>query len=684
MDGDRRGSDYLRWNDALAARFFNSESAGQPVYLFVTPDVVSEVGAQFREGFDHFIAAVREGPPGATRTGHCQRALQIAAGWRERNFPYPPYLAYLGLFVLAGGHEGDFDPRSYYPRLWELLGETEVGTPPSFDRMLELWDDLERWSVHDCHGDLGLFEARIVGGKIHIGLPLAQTVLTEAERRELPAIFAAARLEAGSLPSDRELRRALTLHGRSRLRPQTLHAIERGSGSFTGALFEIVSDEFLDWDGEATDGTGGPNAAPAITAGLRVCLSIDRVSGRGTATLRCRSMRDLPDDGLNLISDAFSEHVTCRSFLPGWSQAITGSDTGSPVALPDSAWRNGIALMDDQRGWTLRLRPAPIRVFVDGTSEQVPGLVEVLELPRNAAFYLAFPEASWPNLQPWIESSCDGWRPIGPITALPNGWIFGSVSRASSDEGIRALDGGGGFPDRRSLRLSGGIRAMAGRGNTFFNFAPPHVVLDGAMPGDAVFCNGISLLAEDENPSSYQLPPDLPLDVRVGLEVRNGDDVLKRRSVYLVSGSPWLLGAPLVVSDAFGRVIDSSAGISGADVEEHIGFPFVNDPLRTPGLDGRAPRVYFIGRCPGQIVNWPVDPLPEWQPVWAIPMRRRGKALYCGTSLAAELPLTEPCRDRGLLRMWRHVLWQSRARIAPPRERSLMELWRQYREAARG
>ena len=127
---------------------------------------------------------------------------------------YPPYLAYLALFVLAGGHEGTFDPRSYYPRLWELLDEPGTGTPPSFDRMLELWDDLERWSVHDCQGDLGIFEARIVGGKIHIGLPLAQTVLTESERSALPSVFAAAGLEAGSLPSDRELRRALTIQPR--------------------------------------------------------------------------------------------------------------------------------------------------------------------------------------------------------------------------------------------------------------------------------------------------------------------------------------------------------------------------------------------------------------------------------------------------------------------------------------
>ena len=136
MNGEA-GSRYLPWNDAIASRFFNPEHADEPVYLFVTQEVLAEVGQQLDESPDDFIAAIRSGPPGVTRSGHCQRALQVADGWRDRGFPYPPYIAYLALFVLAAGHEGDFDPRDYYPKLWDLLGEPRSGTPPSFDRMWE-------------------------------------------------------------------------------------------------------------------------------------------------------------------------------------------------------------------------------------------------------------------------------------------------------------------------------------------------------------------------------------------------------------------------------------------------------------------------------------------------------------------------------------------------------------------
>jgi hypothetical protein len=58
----------MAWNDALAARFFHPEAAGQQVYLYITEDVIEEVGRPFGGGVDEFIAAVRTGPPGANAT----------------------------------------------------------------------------------------------------------------------------------------------------------------------------------------------------------------------------------------------------------------------------------------------------------------------------------------------------------------------------------------------------------------------------------------------------------------------------------------------------------------------------------------------------------------------------------------------------------------------------------------
>jgi hypothetical protein len=648
--------------------------------LFVTTGVLDEVGPDLG-GVDGFLAAIRCGPLGGTRQGHCQRALQVYEGWRERGHQYPPYITYLSLFVLAAGHEGEFDPRAYYPRLWELLGEQGEGTPPSFERMWELWYDLEQWSVSDRQGDLGLFQARVAGGKIHIGLPLAQTILTEEERHALPAIFAAGGLEPGTPPSDRELRRALTLHGRSALRRRTVRALEGGASSFSEGLLDVVADYFLEWDGELPGDDRDIGGRHRVTAGLRLCLAIDRVARRARATLRCHSRREFPELPLELRGPT-GEELTCEEAVPGWSGPIVSLATRKYFVPPSMVWASGLALSDPSTGWTLRLHAAKARAFVSGEPEQLPDLVETLDVPRGQLFYLAFNDAAAATLVPWLETDCSGWRPIDLVDGLPPGWTFGAVREALTDRGPRAVDGRLGFPDRRTIRLVGGIPGNVH--GTFFAFAPPRVLVDGAQPGDAVFCDGQPLLQGDPI-SGWSLPAALPLDARIEVEVRHSDDAVKRRSVYLVSGIDWRVEGPLVALDGYGRPVPTGTdGITGAVVSRGPAVPVVApDVLRTPGLNLSTARVYFVGPLPGQVAVWPEESLPDWQPVWAVPFRRRGRALFCGQSLDASKPGSRRSGDPDRIRLWQTVLWHWRKRITPPEERATKALWREFNEAAR-
>lgn len=423
---------YLAWNDALAAHFFRPAVASHAVYLFVTEELVAQLGRPLRGGVDEFVAAVRAGPPGATRSGHCQRALQVAASWRRTGREYPPYIAYLALFVLAGGHEGEFAPHAYYPRLWDLLGEQGAGQPPSFDRMFELWDDLEQWSVRDRDGELGAFQARIVGGWVHVGLPLAQTVLTEAERHALPRVFAGADLEPGTAPSSRELRRALVTCGRtSGLRARTVAALEQAPGGFSDAILDVAADDFLAWDGESAAGSASAPGGRQVSAGLRWCLTLDRVAGRLSSQLRCHSRKELPEGGLRLAAGQV-EGLSCAEFITGWSTPLAVAASGQPFRPPPAAWAAGLSVLDTEAGWRLSLRPARARAFIEGTAEGLPGLVEVLDLPRGRPFYLAFADKTWPSLSRWLEGECLGWRPIEISEGLPDDWILGAVSEAPS------------------------------------------------------------------------------------------------------------------------------------------------------------------------------------------------------------------------------------------------------------
>src|SRR5947207_734590 len=142
--------DYLDWNDQLAARFFTPESRDSRVYLFVTNDVIREVGRPAKVAVADFVAAVKRGPNWVSGGNICARAEQCLEGWRKRKLPYPPYVGYLSFFVLAAGIRGDFAKHAYYPRLRQLLGEAPTaGTYPGFSKMRHLWDDLENWTQVD-------------------------------------------------------------------------------------------------------------------------------------------------------------------------------------------------------------------------------------------------------------------------------------------------------------------------------------------------------------------------------------------------------------------------------------------------------------------------------------------------------------------------------------------------------
>ena len=64
-----------------------------------------------------------------------------------------------------------------------------------------VWRDLEAWTVADREGTLGIFKAQTAGRRANVGLPIAQTILTEEERRRLPELFEAADLEPGAVLS---------------------------------------------------------------------------------------------------------------------------------------------------------------------------------------------------------------------------------------------------------------------------------------------------------------------------------------------------------------------------------------------------------------------------------------------------------------------------------------------------
>jgi hypothetical protein len=681
---------YLEWNAALAAHFFRPELAGEQVHLHVDEDLISELGKPSGSGITEFVSATKAGPPWGTRQGICQKALQALEGWRDRELAYPPYIGYLCLFVLAAGLEGDFAPHAYYPRLRKLLDYPEGGELPSFPRMLDLWDDLERWATHDCGGKLGIFVARVVGGHIHVGLPLGQTILTVQERKALPRIFSRAGLDPTSPPPDAELARVLRAGGPGLLRARTVNLLQnRGDQDLYEILIDTVSEELASWDGQVEEAEIGRGEARAAVHGtLRLCLRLDPVAGRVQASLRCRLNREFPEAQLLLARSEDRQEFRCEEELPGWSTPLQDSEANRPADASQFDWAAGVALREDRLGWQFRLPGTSIRILVKGESEGLPGLVEVHELPRSLPFFLLFQDSCWQRLRAWIEEDGAGFREHAIREGLPRGWRLASMREARSDARVREAFPALSFPQRVRIRLRSGIRSSAG--NSYFAFAPPAVAVEGGDGQEEVWCSE-QLLSVSAGTNLYRLPAALPADRRISIEIRRDGRVLGRCSLYLTGDFAWRRSRPVREFDRWGNPAGPSTPaprVAGATVEDGNldTSRFRLHPLLAPGLgSSRSRRTFFVGQRPGEIVSWPAQALPtDWDAVWAIPMARHGRAVYCGSSpdRAASLPRGQlPARDR--VELWKEILWRRRKRIAPPQHPRLRALWKQFQEAAR-
>lgn len=448
--------DYLKWNNSIAAHFFKNEMAGRSVHLYVTEELITDIGQNYGADLPDFIKAVKAGPIGVQGKGICEKALQSMDDWKYRHGQkgYPLYIGYLALFVLAAGIEEDFAAHAYYRRLRALLREQSTsGQYRGFDQMRRLWDDLARWANEYKSGEVGIFNINSAGRRIHVGIPIAQTLLTEKERRALPAIFAAADLDPISHPTEGAIALLLAKHGRKQLRPPTLRLLEETSDSdeHRQALLEWIIDELRGWDG-----TAEVSERTQIYALLRLCCKLDTIAKRATISLRCNTKHEFPEDDLLLFLDGNCQPFSCYEDSGGWSSPLISESDGKPLVASEFDWLKGLQVRSEDSKWCFRLPASPIRVFVDGGSQGLPGFVEVRQLPIQKPFYLAAHQECLELLTRWGDSSCQDFENLQIINGLPSGWHFFKAKAAYSDELVKREYPILAFPTNLRLELAGG------------------------------------------------------------------------------------------------------------------------------------------------------------------------------------------------------------------------------------
>ena len=214
---------------------------------------------------------------------------------------------------------------------------------------------MERWANEDQKGKLGTFRADIAGNWMYVGLPIAQTILTQHEREGLHCIFADVGLDPGSAPTDAQLAQTLLAYGQHRLRPRTLRLVERNGErdtSLRDLLLETVLEELQDWDGYCVQ---EENSQQRIAGTLRLCCNLDRVAARLGIMLRCKSSQEFPEEGLALQCDSLGGKLVCEEHGFGWSTEIIDVRRMNIVTASEIDLTEGIVARTEDGAWSFPL-----------------------------------------------------------------------------------------------------------------------------------------------------------------------------------------------------------------------------------------------------------------------------------------------------------------------------------------
>jgi hypothetical protein len=616
--------DYLEWNDAIASYFFREDMANRRVFLAVTVDVIQEIGQTHSVGMADFLKSLRIGPPWTRDEADvCCKALLAKSKWRERNLPYPPYIAYLAVFVLAADHSDEYAANAYYEPL-EILLSAPVNRKFFADTYM-LWLDLQKWSREDKAGELGICRYSLPRAShyVNVGLPRSQTLFLSAERNALPHFFSDNHLDPTSLPSETSLLRAL--RPATFLRASTRSLLEKSdvsSRELQSALAGFVLDELQSWDGSVEQQSNGSLKSARSTqtaAGLRLCLKIITLAGRADVTARFKANRPFPDDTLNL-SDTTSMQVWLgRESQDGWSWPLFQVQ-GTQKRILDATtleWTRGQRLRDTELNWRVALPPALVRLFLPGRREGLnDDWVEASHLVPGSPFCVAYRSSEQEIVEAWGREHCEAFQPL-PLSGLPNGWMLfraKNALRSLADFDLLTLS------SRRRLMLVGGIKAEGK--HTFFHFDRPCITLDGGDGTEKITCSHSTLVMDADGlwifPDS--VPIDMPLRVECGEEFLTL--TLRSAELCLKYDAPSL--------DVWGTLTDGAGTVSGVQApEEELLAPPRDVPTHFGG------HIVFLGRRAGEIADWPADPLPrEWAPVWAIVKLHRNEwqAHFIGTA----------------------------------------------------
>ena len=511
---------FTRWNMVLLDWFFSPSSAGDEVWLQISPDLL-DIRASHLGGDTGFCEAVRAGPlwTNARLTysdvgTFADAALRLVEqrlrrSSRPRGYvdpsqlsrtyaasicvsPAPTYLPYLAALArTAAVNEQD----GFYAALRNSLSLPTAWGTQQMARLKAVWEDLERWTT-DCNGHFGTFHVRVLGGYSQIGYAKAQVLFSRRDIRNIGSVFKGVGLRRGQKLDDRTLEAIRTEVSYAHYLSAALREAIGQQGEYDDVIDDRLRVLFEEWDGKDPrvgayrNSTRHEDLQQEEPAELQLCLTYDDEVGEPEWRLHWQ----LPNYGDTLEIHKLGGSVVWRAIPFDSFTAVTigDSDPSSQKLIFDCLREAETQDVEFKLSWAgddpgqrlktpLTLRQLQLRIFTPRHNSALDRdeLGEHLLRSGGPAYLLASPSNA-KRLREYLDREKLAHE-YPPSRGLPEGWEVACLFDCGelTAEKLSSLPNGEADPlAARDLRLMGGRFVTRSGVRQYLSYDLPYIEVD--------------------------------------------------------------------------------------------------------------------------------------------------------------------------------------------------------------
>jgi hypothetical protein len=391
---------YKVWNDMLFHHFFGEHKKNQVVYLYVTEDLIAELGRKQglndSDSLESFIKAVSTYERGNINTIFKKARIWGDKWYQQGKIGVPPFIGILSVCVLAASRMNNSEgvtSGNYYYRLRELLRDEEnieKGAIKHFKETEKLWEYLDNWLI-ELNGELGYTNVFQFGQR-YIGYPRSQCLIRESDRKDLYDFF----LWSGFSPINKdveknELKERLIIF----LQNKNNHMARffKESQSQEGLEDEFIKmtlTEFRSWDGNGIFSFSTNKRKLSKETFMHIWF--EKIEGPHNAKINIDLFCNIEDE----LDETFN------SILPF---ERVGGYLKKHVLDIQEIKSNPSFDIGQEKHIRLSHKNKDIYIFERGEYHNLTGWIQTNELMLNQVYLLLYNSSKLDNLQEWIQAN---------------------------------------------------------------------------------------------------------------------------------------------------------------------------------------------------------------------------------------------------------------------------------------